>query len=276
MNNNEGPNNMNAMQKLGSDVIEILEGAWADIRHHNPDMAAKVLFRTGSGVTNGGLTLGSITVGTVWHDEDGNGYHELFIGNETLSAGPEAILKTMIHEAVHSVCTELGLKETSRQYRYHNRTFRAQCELAGMEWAHTTARTEGRGKNRVVLGECEGPTLTGMAGSYEQQESGPDETLGYSAMTLTDATLDTYADTLRNLSAIPVVYINRPTLTARVQTRKTACLVASTSDEAYEDRSQAEMYLDFADEDIQRMGVKIYEMMGRRGLLAPHAVWFEG
>ena len=270
-------NNSDTLNTLGSEVISILEAAWADIRTRNADMAAKVVFRTGSGVTSGGMTLGSITVGQVWHDEDGNGFHEVFIGNETLSAGPEAILKTMVHEGVHSVCTELGLKETSRQYRYHNRTFRAQCELAGMEWAHTTAKTSGRGKKRVTLGICQGPTTKGLGGYYEQQESGPDETLGYSAMTLTDATLDAYADTLRNLAAIPVKYINSRIGTAAVKTRKTACLVAATSDQSFESRAEAAMYLDtFEDEDIQRMGVKIYEMMGRRGLLASHAVWFEG
>jgi hypothetical protein len=43
------------------------------------------------------------------------------------------IFATLLHEAVHAVAFERGIKDTSRQGRYHNARFRAVAEELGLE-----------------------------------------------------------------------------------------------------------------------------------------------
>jgi hypothetical protein len=49
---------------------------------------------------------------------------ELFIGGEGLRRGAVALLGTLLHEAAHGVASIRGVKDTSRQGRYHNTKFR--------------------------------------------------------------------------------------------------------------------------------------------------------
>ena len=42
-------------------------------------------------------------------------------------------LATLLHEAVHAVAFERGIKDTSRQGRYHNARFQAVAEEIGLE-----------------------------------------------------------------------------------------------------------------------------------------------
>ena len=70
---------------------------------------------------------------------------ELFIGGEGLAAGPERVLATLLHEAGHGLADARGIKDTSRQGRYHNRAYRdlarelgLVCEDAGAHgWTDT-------------------------------------------------------------------------------------------------------------------------------------------
>lgn len=56
------------------------------------------------------------------------GLAELFVSGEGLRRGARAVLGTLLHEAAHGVASTRGIKDTSRQGRYHNRRF---AELAG-------------------------------------------------------------------------------------------------------------------------------------------------
>ena len=272
---------------LGSDVIRILERAWADIRHHNPDMAPHVVFRTGSGRAKGSLVLGSITVRPSWHsttDPDAS-YHELFIAAETLAAGPRQVLQTLIHEGVHSTAEAREIKDTSRQYRYHNRRFRTLAEEAGLEWAHTVPEYEGKGARRTILPRCEGPTEEGPAGYFHQVEAPADASLGFSQMTLTPETEALYEDTLRNLQELPVTYAPRTQTAAAPKKRPTVVVFpAFTALLPYEYHelglSSAEWVRNVVGADLyptdpQRMGVQVYEGLVDRGLLAEHFAYID-
>jgi hypothetical protein len=58
---------------------------------------------------------------------------EVFVGGEGLAQGPAAVLTTLLHEAAHALAHERGVKDTSRQGRWHNAKFKALAEELGIE-----------------------------------------------------------------------------------------------------------------------------------------------
>jgi hypothetical protein len=108
---------------------------------------------------------------------------ELFIAGETLAMGPEHTLGVLLHEAVHALCAVRGVKDTSRQGRYHNRRFLEVAETFGLE--HRSGRPDPtHGLNDTVLAE-------GTAARYREE------------LVWLDAALPLYLDTLHRLGMIP-------------------------------------------------------------------------
>jgi len=58
---------------------------------------------------------------------------EVLITLDGLAGSAAEIFATLLHEAVHAVAFERGIKDTSRQGRYHNGRFRAVAEEFGLE-----------------------------------------------------------------------------------------------------------------------------------------------
>ena len=129
-------------------LVAALTAAWGAIQDRHPDVPDVVL-TLGSGTLGarrGEVTWGHFAAGR-WHitepadgvdvdqdDEDGGdaaapapGLAELFVGGEGLRRGARAVLGTLLHEAAHGVASARGIKDTSRQGRYHNKKF---AELA--------------------------------------------------------------------------------------------------------------------------------------------------
>jgi hypothetical protein len=48
---------------------------------------------------------------------------EVTVFGERFADGGQAVMNTLIHEAVHAYCQVKGLKDTSNRGRYHNKTF---------------------------------------------------------------------------------------------------------------------------------------------------------
>ena len=67
------------------------------------------------------------------------------MGGEGLRRGARAVLGTLLHEAAHGVATTRGIKDTSRQGRYHNRRF---AELAA-ELGITVEPARGEHRNGI-------------------------------------------------------------------------------------------------------------------------------
>ncbi len=117
----------------GSRLIAALEHAWAAIRARHPDVPEVVVI-TGTGRAGRGYaTLGHFCADR-WHTGETR-RAELFIAGELLAgdherSGGRLALKTLLHEAAHGVATTRGIKDCSRQNRYHNRAFaRLAAEL---------------------------------------------------------------------------------------------------------------------------------------------------
>lgn len=64
------------------------------------------------------------------------GTHELNIGAGTLGRNIEDVSATLLHEMCHLYCYENGIKDTSRNYTYHNKRFRDAAESHGLIVKH--------------------------------------------------------------------------------------------------------------------------------------------
>ncbi|MET8424511.1 hypothetical protein [Nocardia sp. NPDC004860] len=110
-------------------LVSAVERAWAAIRSHHPDVP-EVVLTVGSGSIGSDLTLGHFApnrwVRGVYE------LHELFIGGEGLQRGAVGVLGTLLHEAAHGIAATRGIKDTSRQGRWHNERFRALGEELGL------------------------------------------------------------------------------------------------------------------------------------------------
>jgi hypothetical protein len=58
---------------------------------------------------------------------------EVFVAGEGLARGPAAVLATLLHEAAHALAHARGIKDTSRQGRWHNARFKVVAEELGIE-----------------------------------------------------------------------------------------------------------------------------------------------
>jgi hypothetical protein len=58
---------------------------------------------------------------------------EVFITADGLAGSATEVLGTLVHEASHAIAFQRGIKDTSRQGRYHNKRFKALAEEVGLE-----------------------------------------------------------------------------------------------------------------------------------------------
>jgi len=165
---------------VGSTVVQAIENAYAAVRANHPDLP-EVLFVTGTGLMGLGAKWGHFwseawtMKNGVLVDAETGALPEIFIAGERLECGATLTLATIIHEAVHALAVVRGVKETSRNHRYHNRKFVALAEELGMEWA------EGRK---------------------------PNPSIGFSDVVLTAATIERYADAIEVLDAAIIAHMD--------------------------------------------------------------------
>ena len=56
------------------------------------------------------------------------GMYEINLGAEFINRPKESTCATLLHEMVHLFCTENEITDTCQNGRYHNKTFKAECE----------------------------------------------------------------------------------------------------------------------------------------------------
>ncbi|MGH3614593.1 MAG: hypothetical protein ACRDRK_18790 [Pseudonocardia sp.] len=162
---------------ISAPMVAALEGAWAAIQARHPEIPAVVMV-LGAGTIGGpgGLRLGHFAA-MRWADPDqqpggGSGeveapdggparLPEVFVGGEGLARGPADVLGTLLHEAAHALAHVRGIKDTSRQGRWHNARFKALAEELGIEvtkddrigWSPTSIPTAARETYAEVIAE---------------------------------------------------------------------------------------------------------------------------
>lgn len=150
-----------AERHTGSSVVKLIEKVWDRIRADHPELP-EVVVTTGSGE---GVKWGHFRPES-WKLEGTDGrFHEFFLASEALAKGAHQVLQTTIHEAAHTISKGRGIKDTSRQGRWHNAAFKKAAEELGLEHKGSKA----------------------------------DASHGFSFVTLTQATKDKYADLLAEL-----------------------------------------------------------------------------
>jgi hypothetical protein len=152
-------------EATGSSVVKLLERVHQRIRQNHPEVP-EVVIVTGAGIGMGGSNKWGHFRPQGWTAGQ-TSMHEMFMAGETLARGAHQVLQTMLHESAHALAEHRGEKDTSRQGRWHNATFRKTAEELGLEYKGGKA----------------------------------DKTLGFSAVTLTAETIKEYADLLDELEA---------------------------------------------------------------------------
>ncbi|MEC3953775.1 hypothetical protein VMT65_12115 [Nocardia sp. CDC153] len=153
-------------------LVSAVESTWAAIRSRHPDVP-EVVLTVGSGSIGSDLTLGHFAPNRWVRGE--YELHELFLGGEGLQRGAVGVLGTLLHEAAHGVAVTRGIKDTSRQGRWHNERFRALGEELGLTlehhdkigWSLTTVPDQTRELYRDELEE-----LTFALVAYRRSEPG--------------------------------------------------------------------------------------------------------
>lgn len=135
----------------GSSIVAALERVWDLIRANHPDLPAVVIV-TGSGMI-GPPRWGHFRAdGWTERAEKGAALDlvigEMFVAGETLARGADRTVETMLHEAAHVLAQVRGIKDTSRQGRWHNQKFRKLAEELGLEYLKESAHP------RVGFSEC--------------------------------------------------------------------------------------------------------------------------
>ena len=152
-------------------------------------------------------------------------FHEVFIAAETLAQHPVKLLETLIHEAAHTVAMTRGVKDVSRQNRYHNRRFRAICEEMGLAWEHLAYRVvKGDDGLRNVV-DSDLPGGDPHEPRYLTCEAKSD-VIGYSDMTITEDTARSFKDTITNLDRN--VSVQGADAVVGVRRRRIACTPGTT------------------------------------------------
>jgi len=110
-------------------VVGAAEDVWQSIRAWHPEAPHAVVLvaplHSRRARTIGHWFAGRWTV-------DGEPTGEVFLAGELIAQGPEALLHTLLHEAAHALGFARGIKDTSRQGRYHNTHYRLLAEQIGL------------------------------------------------------------------------------------------------------------------------------------------------
>ncbi|WP_327389133.1 hypothetical protein [Streptomyces sp. NBC_01207] len=130
-----------AQQEHGSRIITALEGAWAAIRAEHPDVPAVVMI-TGTGRTADSMKWGHFGEKR-WTTGAKTRTHELFAGGELISLGGRRTMQTLLHEAAHALAHVRNIKDTSSDYRYHNKRFVRLAEELGLQGPASPAPING-------------------------------------------------------------------------------------------------------------------------------------
>lgn len=109
-----------------AELVAAVDGAWEAIQARHPDVpdVAVTLGSGRLGLRAGQVRLGYFAAGRWQRGGATDRVPELFVGGEALRRGPAEVLATLLHEAAHGVAHIRGIKDTSRQGRYHNTRYK--------------------------------------------------------------------------------------------------------------------------------------------------------
>jgi DnaJ domain len=174
------------ISQAASRILKVLEETWLEIRRWHPDIPPAIVI-IASGTDGKNPRWGHHAPGR-WNVA-GQQYAEVMISGEGLRRTPEEVLGTLLHEAAHALAHARGIKDTSRQGRYHNKHFKTCAEQLGLAVEH-------------------------------------DERNGWAATTVTDVTRIAYARQLADLAQAMTMWRHGETTTGPATKRSTNLIAA--------------------------------------------------
>jgi hypothetical protein len=119
--------------RAASLLVQVLEDTWLAIRRRHPEIPAVVIILA-SGTESRQPRWGHFASGRwqVHADERA----EVMISGEALRLTPAEVLAVILHEAAHALAHARGIKDTSRQGRYHNKQFKIHADELGLTTEH--------------------------------------------------------------------------------------------------------------------------------------------
>jgi curved DNA-binding protein CbpA len=172
--------------QAASRILKVLEDTWLEIRRWHPEIPPAVII-IASGTDGKQTRLGHHAPGR-WNVA-GEQRTEIMISGEGLRRSPGEVLGTLLHEAAHALAHARGIKDTSRQGRYHNKHFKTCAEELGLTVTH-------------------------------------DDRNGWSASTITPATQTAYARQLDALTQAMTLWRHGETITGATPRRNTNLIAA--------------------------------------------------
>ncbi len=148
-------------QVAASAVVAALEQAWTAIRAHHPDVPQVVVILGAGSETRRGLFKWGHFAAARWQVADTN-RPEVLVSGEGLKRGARAVLATLLHEAAHGLANTRGVKDTSRQGRWHNRRFAALAGELGLKVEVDTKTGWSQTSLTDQLASRYAPQLTGL------------------------------------------------------------------------------------------------------------------
>jgi len=172
--------------QAASRILKVLEDTWLEIRRWHPEIPPAVII-IASGTDGKHPRWGHHAPGR-WN-VNGEQTTEIMISGEGLRRSAPDVLGTLLHEAAHALAHARGIKDTSRQGRYHNKHFKTLAEQLGLITGH-------------------------------------DPRIGWSASTITDVTGIAYARQLADLTQAMTLWRHGETPTGPA-TRRTSNFIAA-------------------------------------------------
>ena len=118
-------------------LVAAIEGAWGHMQEKHAELP-DVVVTIGSGIVAKGVKLGHFAANAWTRGDDiTSEVHELFVGGEGLMLGAESVMATLLHEGTHALAEARGIKDCSRNGRYHNAQFKALAEEMGIAVTHS-------------------------------------------------------------------------------------------------------------------------------------------
>jgi hypothetical protein len=141
-----------------AELVSALETAWSAIRANHTEVPAVVII-VGSGTATKQAKYGHFAAARWQHGEQA--LAEVLISGEGLKRPVEEVFTTLLHEAAHALANVRGIKDTSRQGRWHNQKFAALASELGLDttkdprigWSPCTLRTQTAGTYKSVLAD---------------------------------------------------------------------------------------------------------------------------
>ena len=172
--------------QAASRILKILEDTWLEIRRWHPEIPPAVII-IASGTDGKHPRWGHHAPGR-WN-VNGEQTTEIMISGEGLRRTASDVLGTLLHEAAHALAHARGIKDTSRQGRYHNKHFKTLAEQLGLITGH-------------------------------------DDRIGWSASTITDVTRIAYARQLADLTQAMTLWRHSETATGPAARRNSNFIAA--------------------------------------------------